>query len=54
MVFDIDIERCSNCGDQLNIIAVIEDPVVIVTHLGLPSRASPCAPAQPCGLSRPI
>ena len=48
-VFDLDIERCSNCGGSLKIIAAIEDPPVIVrilAHLGLPTRAPPRAPAQ--------
>src|SRR5215467_12930822 len=48
-VFDIDIEHCPNCGASLKIIAAIEDPPVIVkilSHLGLPSRAPPRAPAQ--------
>src|SRR5438552_15457619 len=48
-VFDIDIERCPNCGASLKIIAGIEDPPVIVkilAHLGLPTRAPPRAPAQ--------
>jgi len=43
-VFDIDIERCPNCGSALKIIAAIEDPPVIVkilAHLGLPTRAPP-------------
>ena len=47
-VFDIDMERCA-CGGPLKIIAAIEDPVVIVrilTHLGLPARALPRAPAR--------
>jgi hypothetical protein len=46
-VFEIDIERCSNCGGSLKIIAAIEDPPVIVrilAHLGLPTRAPPRAP----------
>ena len=48
-VFDIDIEHCPNCGGRLKIIAAIEDPAVIVrilTHLGLPARAPPRAPAR--------
>ena len=48
-VFDIDIEHCPNCDDRLKIIAAIEDPPVIVkilSHLGLPTRAPPRAPAQ--------
>src|SRR6202008_884401 len=48
-VFDIDIENCPNCGGALKIIAAIEDPPVIVkilSHLGLPTRAPPRAPAQ--------
>ena len=47
-VFDIDIERCE-CGGRLKIIAAIEDPGVIVrilSHLGLPARAPPRAPAR--------
>jgi hypothetical protein len=44
-VFDIDVEHCA-CGGQLNIVAAIEEPVVIVgilTHLGLVARAPPRA-----------
>ncbi len=40
-VFHIDVDRCA-WGGQLKILAVIEEPVVIVrilTHLGLPARA---------------
>ena len=49
-VFDIDIERCSQCGGALTIIAAIEDPTVIakiLTHLGLSARAPPRSPARP-------
>jgi hypothetical protein len=28
-VFDIDIETCNECGDDVRIIASIEDPMVI-------------------------
>ena len=56
-VFDIDIEHCPNCGGALRSSAVLslrrraatEDPPVIVkilSHLGLPTRAPPRAPAQ--------
>ncbi len=52
-VFDFDIEHCPNCGGALKIIAAIEDPAVIakiLTHLGLPARAPPRAPARPLAL----
>ena len=52
-----DIEHCPNCGGALKIIAAIEDPPVIVeilSHLGLPSRAPPRAPARRVDLFRPI
>ncbi len=42
-----------NCGSRLKIIAAIEDPhliVKILTHLGLPARAPPRAPARPLPL----
>jgi hypothetical protein len=48
-VSDIDLEHYPNCGGILKIIAAIEDPPVIariLTHLGLPTRAPPRAPAQ--------
>ena len=56
-VFDIDIEHCPNCGGGLKIIAAIEDPPVIVkilSHLGLPTRAPPRAPAQRVDLFQTI
>ena len=56
-VFDIDIEHCPNCGGTLKIIAAIEDPPVIVkilTHLGLPARAPPRAPAHRVDLFQTI
>jgi len=48
-VFDLDVEHCPNCGGGLKIIAAIEDSPVIVkilSHLGLPPRAPPRAPAR--------
>ena len=48
-VFDIDIEHCPQCGGRLKIIAVIEEPPVIVsilTHLGLSAQPPPRAPAR--------
>ena len=48
-VFDIDIEHCSHCGGPLTIIAAILDPAAIakiLSHLGLPIRAPPRAPAR--------
>ena len=48
-VFEIDMEQCPQCGGTLKIIAAIEHPPVIakiLTHLGLPARAPPRAPAR--------
>ena len=64
-VFDIDIEHCPNCGGSLKIIAApstglrtdFEDPPVIVkilSHLGLPARAPPRAPARRVDLFQTI
>ena len=47
-VFDIDIERCPHCGEQLKLIATIEElPVIarILTHLGLATQPPSRAPA---------
>jgi hypothetical protein len=52
-VFDLDLEHCPQCGGNLRIIAAIGAPAVIVrmlTHLGLPERASPRTPARPLSL----
>jgi len=43
------MEHCPNCGGELKIIAaILEQPVIekIHTHLGLPARAPPRAPAR--------
>ena len=48
-VFGIDLEHCPQFGNELKIIAAIEEPAVIVrilTHLGLPARAPPRSPAR--------
>ena len=48
-VFDLDLPHCPQCGGALRIIAAIEALAVIVkilTHLGLPARAPPRAPAR--------
>ena len=48
-VFANDITACPQCGGTLTLRAAIEDPAVIskiLTHLGLPSRAPPRAPAR--------
>ena len=47
--FAIDITTCPQCGGPLTILAAIEDPAVIgkiLSHLGLPTRAPPQAPAR--------
>ena len=48
-VFQIDIEKCPDCGGQVKIIASIEDPKVItkiLDHLGLESRVPISFPAR--------
>ena len=55
-VFEIDMTACPNCGGPLTMIAVIEDPPVIqriLSHLGLPTRAPPRAPAKADPLFHP-
>ena len=53
-VFDLDLEHWPRCGGDLRIIAATEQPALIakiLTHLGLPARAPPRAPARPLALS---
>ena len=48
-VFEMDMQRCPNCGGELKVIAAILDRAVIeriLDHLGLPARAPPRAPAR--------
>ena len=48
-VFQIDIEKCPSCGEQMKIIACVEDPRVItkiLDHLGLESQAPKPLPAR--------
>ena len=48
-VFDLDLERCPQCGGSLKIIAAIEEPALIeriLTHLGLSAQTPPRAPAR--------
>ena len=48
-VFAVDVLECPRCGGRRELIAVITDPAVIVAFLdslGVPSRASPMAPAR--------
>jgi len=48
-VFDLDVERCGQCGGKMRIIAAIEEPAVIeriLTHLGLSAQPPPRAPAR--------
>ena len=45
-VFDLDLERCPNCGGEHKIIAaILEQPVIekILTHLGLQDPQRSCA-----------
>jgi len=48
-VFDIEMERCPNCGGQVKVLAAIEDPGVIkiiLAHLGLFPHPPPKFPAR--------
>ena len=48
-VFAIAITTCPQCGAPLTILAAIDDPAMIskiLSHLGLPTRAPPKAPAR--------
>jgi len=48
-MFEIDMASYPQCGGPLTIIATIEEPSVIIkilSHLGLPTRAPPKAPAR--------
>jgi hypothetical protein len=48
-VFELDLERCPNCGGELKVIAAILEQAVIekiLTHLGLQARAPPRSPAR--------
>jgi hypothetical protein len=56
-LFDVDVEHCPNCGGALKIIAAIDDPPVsvkILSHLGLPTRCPPRAPARRVDLFQTI
>ncbi|VAX05763.1 hypothetical protein MNBD_GAMMA19-522 [hydrothermal vent metagenome] len=48
-VFDIDMEKCPNCGGPVKVIAKIEEASAIkkiLTHLGLSPHPPPKAPAR--------
>jgi len=52
-VYDLDVERCGQCGGKRRIIAAIEEPAVverILTHLGLSAQPTRRAPARHVGL----
>jgi hypothetical protein len=45
--YAIDVLACPRCGGRMRVVATIEDPLVIrriLTHLGLPTEASPPRP----------
>ena len=46
--FEIDLEPCPTCGEQLEIAAILESPMIerILMHLGLQPQAPPQAPAR--------
>jgi hypothetical protein len=48
-VFSVDLEHCPDCGGDLKLVAAILDGAAVVkilTHLSLPARAPPSAPAR--------
>jgi uncharacterized protein YbaR (Trm112 family) len=48
-VFLIDVLECPSCKGRMRVIAAIDQPKLIariLTHLGLPARAPPLAPAR--------
>ena len=48
-VFDLDLEKCPNCGCQVKVVSAIEEPGAIrkiLTHLGLSPHPPPRASAR--------
>jgi hypothetical protein len=48
--FGFDVLACPRCGDQLGLIALIDNPSVIrrmLSHLGLPTEVPTACPAPP-------
>ena len=49
-VFAVDVLRCPRCGSRRRMIAMITDPATIqriLSHLRLPTKPLPIAPARP-------